>query len=422
MAPDAKHFLSGRTVFVCGAGISGLTFVLSLLQQWDPAVPAPSEILLVDTDDRAASIARGAYDLQLNADTEEAPLVGLRDLGLLDAVLARATTRTNPDAVMHVWDKSWKSLTTIKPKVVESFAGTPGVRIRRAALLEILVEAVEARTTIRWGTAVQDAQRLPDGTLRVSLLEKASGAASQRDCDLLVAADGDESTLRRVFRPNDDTKPIGYIAMGGQVDFGDATSAPAPLTRDFGIIVGGDGVASAVVQLNNAGKLLWSVFKEEKKAPAGDAYDNTSAAAFQALLDEARATSKNIAEPLPTLIAKTKQETSFRRPVREREAFGHEAAALRGVVFLGDANRHVSVYMNNGGALAVRDGIDLARALVAQPASVEAATAAYDKTALPRSTKSIKAGRQTMNTAHLSGLKWTLAKTALSAGSFFSGQ
>ncbi|ATY64401.1 monooxygenase, putative [Cordyceps militaris] len=417
MAPDATPFLSGRKVVVCGAGLAGLTFVLSLLQTWDAAVPAP-EVLLVDADGRDESLARGRYDLQLNADTEDSALVGLRDLGLLDDVLAQAVTRNNPDATMHVWDKAWKSLVTIKPKLVEGFA-TGGVRIPRSALLALLVAAVEARTKISWGTAVQDATRLPDGTLRVSLLDKtAGGAASQVLCDLLVAADGDESTLRRIFRPDDVTKLTGHVAMGGQVDFGDRASAPAPLTRDFGIVVGGDGVASALVQLNNNGKLLWSVFKEEKTPRA--AYDNTDAAAFAALLDEARATSKSIAEPLPSLIRQTRQDTSFARPVRERDAFAHDAPALRGVIFLGDANRHVSVYMNNGGALAIRDGIGLAQELKAH-ASLEAATAAYDKAALARSTKAIKAGRQTMTTAHLSGWKWSVAKTALSAGSLLTG-
>ncbi len=417
MASDSKHFLSGRKIVVCGAGLGGLSFVLSLLKSWDAAIPAP-QVIIVDADGREESLNRGLYDLQLNADTEESALVGLRDLGLFDAVLAQAVTQNNPDATMHVWDKSWKSLMTIKPKTVEGFT-TGGVRIRRTALLAVLVDAVEARTKIAWATSVQDAKRLPDGTLRVSLQDKTSGATSQEECDLLVAADGDDSTLRQIFRPKDVTKLTGHVAIGGQVDFGNKASAPAPLTRDFGIIVGGDGVASAVVQLNNNGKLLWSVFKEEK-TPRATAYDNADAAAFQALLDEARASAKSIGEPLPELIGQTKQETTFARSVRERDAFGHEAAELRGVVFIGDANRLVSVYMNNGGDLAVRDGITLARELVAQP-SLAAATAAYDKAALARSTKSIKAGRSTMNTAHLSGWKWTMAKTALSAGGFLAG-
>ncbi|OAA48323.1 Monooxygenase, FAD-binding protein [Beauveria brongniartii RCEF 3172] len=417
MTSDSKHFLSGRKVIVCGAGLGGLTFVLSLLKFWNAAVPTP-EVVIVDADGREESINRGLYDLQLNADTEESALVGLRDLGLYDAVVAQAVTRNNPDSTMHVWDKSWKSLMTIKPKVMEGFS-TGGVRIRRTDLLALLIEAVEARTKITWRTSVQDAKRLPDGTLRVSLLDKTSGAASQEECALLVAADGDDSTLRNIFRPKDVTKLTGHVGIGGQVDFGDKASVPAPLTSDFGIVVGGDGVASAVVQLNNDGKLLWSIFKEEKTPRA--AYDNTDVAAFKALLDEARTSSKSIADPLPSLIGKTRQETSFARAVRERDAFGHDAPELRGVIFIGDANRLVSVYINNGGGLAIRDGISLAQELVGQK-SLEAATATYDKAALARSTASIKSGRKTMDTAHLSGWKWSVAKTALSAGGFLAGK
>lgn len=417
MTTDSKHFLSGRKIIVSGAGLGGLTFVLSIFKFWDAAIPPP-EVVIVDSDGRDESINRWPYELQLNAESEESALVGLRDLGLLDAIVNKATIQTNPDAVMNVWDKSWKALMVIKPKTVEGFA-KPGVRITRTALLRILIEAVEGQTKIRWGTSVQDAKRLPNGQVQVSLLDKASGAATQEECDLLVAADGDGSTIRKIFRPKDVSKPTGYICMGGRSEFGSKTNLPDPIAIDNGIIVSGEGVAGVIVHVNDEGRVLWAIYKEEKTPRAE--YDPKDAAAFKDLIEEARKSSKSIAEPFNSVIDKTVQDTTFVRTVVERDAFSHESPDLRGIIFIGDANRCPSSYINNGGSLAIRDGINLAKQLVDQK-SLDAARDAYDKVMMPLATGSIKAGRQTMNTAHLSGWKWTMARTALSAGGFLAGK
>lgn len=420
MASDPTHFLSGRRIVVGGAGLAGLSFVISLFKFWDAAIPPP-EIVLVEADSRDESINRWPYELQLSGEHDDSPLVGFQEQGLLDAVLTSAAVRANPDAAMHIWDKAWKSLIAFKPKTREGMP-TSSVRISRAALLALMIAAVEANTKITWATSVHGVERLPDGTVRVSLLDKVSGAVSEEVvCDLLVAADGDESAIRKAMRPDDVSANTGHITIGGFVDFGDKASIPAPLADDFGIVVGGDGVAAVVAHVNHDGRLVWSVVKEEKKTPPRDAYDNTDAAAFAALMEEARAAAKNIGAPLADLIDRTEQGTSFARPPREREPFGHaNAPELRGVIFVGEANRLVSSYAGSGGALALRDGIELARALIGG-GSLEEATAAYDTTALARSNRAMKQARDTMNTAHLSGWKWTITKTALSTGGFLTG-
>ncbi|KAJ6788672.1 hypothetical protein PWT90_04981 [Aphanocladium album] len=416
MATDSKHFLSGRKIIVSGAGPGGLTFVLSLLKFWDAAIPLP-EIVIVDADGRDESINRWPYEIQLSSETEVSPLVALRDLGLYDAAKAQAKYFVNPEAVINVWDKSWKPIMAVKPKIFEGFS-TSGLRLSRTALLTILIEAVEAKTKITWGTSVQDAKRLPDGRFSVSLLDKASGASSQEECDLLVAADGDESTLRKIFRPNDVSEPTGHLCMGGAAEFGSISSIPSQISINNGIVVSGDGVAGAIVHVRDNGRMMWAVYKEEKTPRA--AYDKTDAAAFEGLLEEARTLTKSIAEPLQTVIGKTIQDTSFCRAVRERDPFTHEAPELRGVFFIGEANRFVTGYMGSGGEMAIRDGFSLAQELVRQT-SLDQARIGYDKESLPRTTKVLKQGRTTRTTAHLTGWKWSVAKTALAAGNYLTG-
>ncbi|KAJ3477837.1 hypothetical protein NLG97_g8732 [Lecanicillium saksenae] len=278
MTTDSKHFLSGRKIIVSGAGIGGLTFVLSLLQFWDTEIPPP-EVVIVDTDSRDESINRWPYELLLNSEIDASSLVALRDLGLYDKVKARAEHSAHPGAVANVWDKSWKPVLTVKPKLFEGFTSS-SLRISRTALLTVLIEALEAKTKITWKTSVHDAKRLPDGRLSVSLLDKASGATSQQECDVLVAADGDESTIRKLFRPKDISQPTGHVAMGGAVDFGSLTSVPSEININSGIIVSGDGVASGVLHIRGNGTVVWALYKEEK-SPRTD-YDKKDKDQFAA--------------------------------------------------------------------------------------------------------------------------------------------
>lgn len=417
MTSDSKHFLSGRKVIVAGAGIAGLSFVISLFKDWDSTIPPP-EVVVVDADGRDESINRWPYHIQLNGEDADSPLVGLQSWGLLDTVQSKATKLANPDATMHVWDKTWKPLLTMHPKKHDGLP-TSSVRLSRSNLLTILIEAAGAHTKIHWSTSVQNIERLSSGQWSVSLLDKASSATSQQECDLLIAADGDESTIRKILRPKDVSKNTGHIALGGLVEFGSKEAIPAPLTNDFGIVVSGDGAAAAVTHFNNDGSLIWTLIKPEKE-PYPE-YNKKDATEFEGLMKDARTWSKNVEEPLNTFIDKTLQENSFKRPVREREAFTHSSADLKGVIFIGEANRLISTYLSNGGALAIRDGIELAAALVSSE-SLDAATAKYDKTAIVRANKSTKQSRETMTTAHLSGWKWTVAKTALAAGGYLSGK
>ncbi|WP_176057178.1 NAD(P)/FAD-dependent oxidoreductase [Paraburkholderia sp. BCC1876] len=250
--------------------------------------------------------------------------------------------------------------------------GTGGrPEVPRGELRRILLESLPA-DSVRWGHKVTEVSALAGGQ---HVLKFANGATVTTD--LLVGADGAWSKVRALVS---DAKPA-YVGTSFietylfDSDTRHAASAEAvgggalfAMTPGKGIAAHREpgGVLHTYVQLNKPKDWIDSIdFSEPATALArvAEEFDGW-AAELKALITDGET------DPVP-------------RPIHALPV-EHRWSRVPGVTLLGDA-AHLMVPSGEGANLAMFDGAELAKVLVANPGNVEAALVAYEKELFPRS-------------------------------------
>lgn len=413
---ESNHFLSGKKIIVSGAGISGLTFVIALRKTWNSDLPFP-DIHVYDANPQKQTDAQDGYSLSFNGLDKDGGMVALRDIGVLDRVMDKALVGMEASPGFQIWDNNWYPIASILKAPLFEDLPSIMVRIKKRELRNILIEQAEAASTLHWSSEIASAKRLDGGRIQVQLSaagDDGTSTSTAEECDLLIAADGTHSKLRESFRPDDVLTYAGAVQFGGVSSFEEG-KIPAPVDRFWGMTITGQGAGCFFTPIDKS-RVLWAISRWERDAPR-DGYKPDDSAAFEVMKQDALDLGKSMVEPFPTLVEHTVQEQSFIWPARDKQPFGHDAS-LEGVVFIGDANHHLSSFGGNGGNLALKDGWDLAQQL-STGTSLDSAVAAYDKIALPRAQKSLKESHDRMNQSHYTGMKFTFLKGALKAGAAF---
>ena len=243
--------------------------------------------------------------------------------------------------------------------------------VPRGALRRILLDSLPA-DTVRWGHKVTEVAALGGGR---HVLTFANGATVTTD--LLVGADGAWSKIRSLVsdaRPayvgtsfietylfdSDTHHKASAEAVGGGALFAMTPGKGIAAHREP------DGVLHTYVQLNKPKDWIDSIdFSASAKALArvAEEFDGW-AVGLKALITDGET------DPVP-------------RPIHALPV-GHRWSRVPGVTLLGDA-AHLMAPSGEGANLAMFDGAELAKALIANPGNVEAALLAYEKELFPRS-------------------------------------
>ncbi|CAI6096028.1 unnamed protein product [Clonostachys chloroleuca] len=407
------HHLQDKRIIVAGAGIGGLAFVVALHHQWttSPLYSAgkfPS-IFICDRDHKQVSQEREGYSLSLNGLDINGGLVALHDVGLLDAALECSLLGTDSTNSFRMWDAEWNELLRVTRKPHDGLP-TAGIRIRRADLRNILIEATEKIAEIHWGTTCTSAKELDDGRVQVMLSDKEVGTRME-ECDLLVAADGAHSKIRASVRPQDELNYQGVVQIGGIGQFPEG-NLPEPINETWGMAVSGQGVGCFMSPVDKT-SAVWAISCEEPEPRQKPVSEDDKKAA----LGEAKQIGQMLKGPFPEMIQATDPSTVFMIPARDKQPFVHDVNGLTRIVFIGDSNHAVSPFAGNGANLALKDGWDLGVKLW-EHSTVREAVESYDKLAFPRAISTLKSSHQRMNIAHATGLKFQAMRVAFGAGSW----
>lgn len=341
------------TAVVVGGGIGGLTAAVALTRRgW--------QVTVLEQASRFTEVGAG-LTLWSNA------LAALDVIGLGEEVRGHGTI--SGPAGTRTPDGGW--LTRIPAGRLEAEFGVTAVGIHRAVLVDLLRAAVPDSSLVAGAEVVDVHDEEP-----VSVLYRRDERLDEIRADLVVAADGINSRLRRTLWENP-----GRVRYSGITAWRAVTPTAWPEELTSGI-TWGPGQEFGAVELGD-GRVYWF---GAVNAPRGQRAADEMA--------EVHRIFGHWHDPIPRLLDATPADAVLRHDLFHLDPLPESFVHGR-VVLLGDAAHAMTPHLGQGACQAVEDAVVLA-AVLDEHGDLDEALAAYDAQRRPRT-------RAVARTSRLSG-------------------
>ncbi|KAI0007152.1 putative monooxygenase [Xylariaceae sp. FL0662B] len=365
-------------VLIVGAGLGGLTLAQCFRKQG-----IPFEIYERD----ASAVARSA-----------GWAIGLHDL--LDEMVSSMPADMPPlkESVDHLPPLNLNAQICMYYRGirfgVEDTAEAPIIRANRFRFREWL----STRIPIQWGKKVKEVQDDENG---VRLLFEDGTTATG---DIVVGADGVNSIVREhlLQRPNQDvlrTVPVALV-IGETTLSGEVFERMLSLGHSCYVASSEDGSYSLFAGLNQAnsdgysGQYYWFLMIEDDDAGKPDHW--LQSASQSEKLAYAVKTTESLARNLTEVIRLTPASGLRTAPIVLRDLELRDLPTSR-VTILGDAAHPITPFRGEGGMQAIRDALNLSKALGQldsnEPRAIQATLAPYQREMLDRGANSVALSR-----------------------------
>ena len=367
-------------VAIAGAGVGGLCLAHGLQR-------AGIEANVYERD-AALDARRQGYRLHIDARAGTA-LCACLPPDLLELVLATAGL---PSTQFSLLSSKLKTLhvTASDPAVDRTAVDTLSVPVNRQTLREILAARLDGR--LQFGRAVTGFRQDETG------VDVHFASRPPERADLLVAADGVASAVRRQYLPSASVEDAGSRSIYGRTPLGAAIEPliPDPLQLGLAAVIGGHiGMATGLIRFRNkppdaaaaiapdvelspaADYLMWAVTAQQNRFPVGDA--DLAGLDPAGLHEIASSLIRSWHRDLRELVARADISETFL--VRVGSSRPVEPWQPTRVTVLGDAIHAMSPARGSGANTALQDAALLTRLLGdcdSTSASLTAAVGAYE--------------------------------------------